>query len=212
MSIKALCIGGRYLVRARPLPALVNSSVFQQSQQSFSVSSINMAEQTDYKNATSIYDFTVKDTFGKDVSLDKYKGNVVVIVNTASQCGLTKSNYESLTKLKKEYEDSGVKILAFPCNQFANEAPEQDGEEMVCHLQKANADIGDVFKKVDVNGDNAAPLYKYLKKEQGGILGNGIKWNFTKFLVDKEGHPVERFAPTTSISSVKSKIDELLKK
>lgn len=103
--------------------------------------------------------------------------------------------------------------MAFPCNQFANEAPEQDGEEMVCHLKKANADIGDVFKKVDVNGDNAAPLYKYLKKEQGGILGmNGIKWNFTKFLVDKEGKPVDRFAPTTGISSVEKKIEELLKK
>lgn len=106
----------------------------------------------------------------------------------------------------------GVKILAFPCNQFANESPEKDGEEMVCHLQKANADIGDVFKKVDVNGDSADPLFKFLKKQQGGFLGSSIKWNFTKFIVDKEGHPVDRLAPTTSITSVKSKIDELLKK
>lgn len=89
--------------------------------------------------------------------------------------------------------------------------PEKDGEEMVCHLQKANAKVGDVFEKVDVNGDNAAPLFQFLKKKQGGLLGNAIKWNFTKFLVDKNGVPVERFAPTTSPKSIAKKIDELLK-
>lgn len=82
---------------------------------------------------------------------------------------------------------------------------------MVCHLQKANANVGDVFKKVDVNGDSAAPLYKFLKQKQGGFLGDGIKWNFTKFLVDKNGKPVERFAPTTAPHNIASKIDELLK-
>lgn len=102
-------------------------------------------------------------------------------------------------------------ILSFPCNQFANESPEKDGEEMVCSLKKANADVGDVFKKVDVNGDNAEPLFKFLKKKQGGILGDSIKWNFTKFLVDKNGQPVERYAPTTSPNSIASKIEELLK-
>lgn len=107
---------------------------------------------------------------------------------------------------------SDVKILSFPCNQFANEMPEADGEEMVCHLKKANAEVGDVFKKVDVNGSNEAPLYKYLKQQKGGILGlNGIKWNFTKFLVNRNGIPVERYAPTTSPSSIIPKIDELLK-
>lgn len=104
-----------------------------------------------------------------------------------------------------------VQILSFPCNQFANEMPEHDGEEMVCHLQKANANVGDVFKKIEVNGDNAAPLFKFLKKKQGGLLGDGIKWNFTKFLVDKNGNPVERYAPTTSPNSIAKKIDELLK-
>lgn len=90
--------------------------------------------------------------------------------------------------------------------------PEADGEEMVCHLKKANAEVGDVFKKVDVNGSNEAPLYKYLKQQKGGILGlNGIKWNFTKFLVNRNGIPVERYAPTTSPSSIIPKIDELLK-
>lgn len=89
--------------------------------------------------------------------------------------------------------------------------PEKDGEEMECHLQKADAKVGDVFKKVDVNGDSAAPLFKFLKKKQGGFISDGIKWNFTKFLVDKNGVPVERFAPTTTPSSIAKKIDELLK-
>lgn len=105
---------------------------------------------------------------------------------------------------------AGVKILSFPCNQFANEMPEQDGEEMVCHLKKANADLGDVFQKVDVNGANASPLFKYLKEKQGGFLGDNIKWNFTKFIIDKNGQPVDRFAPTTPVSSVAKKIDQLL--
>lgn len=101
--------------------------------------------------------------------------------------------------------------MSFPCNQFASEMPEADGEEMVCSLKKANADVGDVFKKVNVNGDDAAPLYKYLKKEKGGFLGmDNIKWNFTKFLVDRNGKAVERYAPTTSPNSIHKKIDELL--
>lgn len=107
-----------------------------------------------------------------------------------------------------------MQILSFPCNQFASEMPEADGEEMVCHLKKAKADVGDVFKKVNVNGDDAAPLYKFLKKEKGGflggILGDNLKWNFTKFVVDRNGKPVERYAPTTSPNSIHKKIDELL--
>lgn len=102
----------------------------------------------DYKSASSIYDFKVKDTNGQDVSLEKYKGNVVLIVNIASQCGLTKNNYKKLTDLKNMYEDKGLKILSFPCNQFGGQMPEADGEEMVCHLKSANADVGDVFQKV----------------------------------------------------------------
>lgn len=89
--------------------------------------------------------------------------------------------------------------------------PEKDGEEMVCHLKKVNADLGIVLKKVDVNGANATPLFKFLKEKQGGFLGDSIKWNFTKFLVDKNGQPVARFAPTTSPTSIEKKIDELLK-
>lgn len=101
-------------------------------------------------------------------------------------------------------------MLSFPCNQFASEMPEGDGEEMVCHLRSANADVGDVFKKVDVNGNNADPLWKYLKHKQTGTLGlSAIKWNFTKFLVDKNGQPVDRFAPTTDPMDIAKKIEQL---
>ncbi|XP_013110656.1 uncharacterized protein LOC106089368 isoform X1 [Stomoxys calcitrans] len=162
------------------------------------------------KNANSIYDFTVKDTHGEDVSLEKYKGNVVLVVNIASQCGLTKNNYKKLTDLREKYGDKGLKILNFPCNQFGSQMPESDGEAMVCHLRDAKADIGDVFKKVDVNGSNAAPLYQYLKAKQTGTLGSAIKWNFTKFLVNKEGIPVNRYAPTTDPMDIAKDIEKLL--
>lgn len=106
------------------------------------------SDPTDYKAANSIYEFTVKDTFGNDVSLEQYRGKVVLIVNIASQCGLTKNNYEKLTQLNDQYYDKGLRILAFPCNQFASQMPESNGEDMVCHLKKANANIGDVMAKV----------------------------------------------------------------
>lgn len=102
-----------------------------------------------------------------------------------------------------------MKILSFPCNQFGGQSPEQDGEEMVCHLQKASAKLGDLFKKIDVNGPKATPLFQFLKQKLAG--GADIKWNFTKFLVNKSGQPVERYAPTTSPKSIIPKIDELLK-
>jgi len=171
---------------------------------------ISSDNEMDYRKANSIYDFTVKDTFGNDVSLDKYRGNVVLVVNIASQCGLTKNNYEKLTQLKKDYYDKGLRILAFPCNQFAGQMPEADGDEMVCHLKKDNYDIGDVFAKINVNGDDAIPLYKYLKEKQSSIFGNFIKWNFSKFLVDKNGQAVDRFAPTTDPLDIKEKIEKLL--
>jgi len=168
------------------------------------------ANEVDYKTATSIYDFTVKDTYGQDVSLDKYRGNVVLIVNIASQCGLTKNNYAKLTQLHKDYYDKGLRILGFPCNQFAGQMPESDGDDMVCHLKQQQAEFGDIFAKVNVNGNNAIPLYKYLKEKQNGFFGSAIKWNFTKFLVDKNGIPVNRFAPTTDPMDIAKEIDKLL--
>lgn len=170
-----------------------------------------MAAEFDYKSATSIYDFTVKDSFGNDVSLEKYRGKVVLITNIASNCGLTKNNYAKLTELQKKFDGKDFGLLSFPCNQFASQMPQADGEEMVCHLRSAQADVGDVFKKVNVNGDQASPLWKYLKHKQGGLLGfDGIKWNFTKFLVDKNGQVVERFAPTTDPMDIAAKIEALL--
>ncbi|XP_017862736.1 PREDICTED: probable phospholipid hydroperoxide glutathione peroxidase isoform X1 [Drosophila arizonae] len=164
----------------------------------------------DYKNAASIYEFSVKDTHGNDVSLEKYKGQVILIVNIASKCGLTKNNYKKLTDLKEKYGERGLTILNFPCNQFGSQMPEADGEAMVCHLRDSKADIGEVFAKIDVNGDNAAPLYKYLKAKQSGTLGSGIKWNFTKFLVNREGVPINRYAPTTDPMDIAKDIEKLL--
>ncbi|EDW33015.1 GL16141 [Drosophila persimilis] len=171
---------------------------------------IDMSANGDYKNAASIYEFTVKDTHGSEVSLDKYKGRVLLVVNIASKCGLTKNNYQKLTELKEKFGERGLTILNFPCNQFNSQMPEADGEAMVCHLRDAKADIGEIFARVDVNGDNAAPVYKYLKAKQSGTLGSGLKWNFTKFLVNKEGIPINRYAPTTDPMDIAKDIEKLL--
>ncbi|RAL53110.1 unnamed protein product [Cuscuta campestris] len=162
-------------------------------------------------NPQSIYDFTVKDAKGNDVQLSDYKGKVLLIVNVASQCGLTNSNYSGLTQLYEKYKNEGLEILAFPCNQFGNQEPGTNEEikEIACTRFKAEFPI---FGKVDVNGDNAAPLYKFLKNKKGGFLVDGIKWNFTKFLVDKEGNVVDRYVPTTSPLSIEKDIKKLLEK
>ncbi|KAB5548414.1 hypothetical protein DKX38_011820 [Salix brachista] len=145
----------------------------------------------------SIYDFTVKDIGGNDMSLSEYSGKVLLIVNVASKCGLTHSNYKELNVLYEKYKNQGFEILAFPCNQFAGQEPGSNEEikDNVCTIFKAEFPI---FDKIDVNGKNAAPVYKFLKSEKGGYFGDAIKWNFTKFLVNKEGKVVERYAPTTS--------------
>uniref|UniRef100_A0A8R1XWS2 Glutathione peroxidase n=1 Tax=Onchocerca volvulus TaxID=6282 RepID=A0A8R1XWS2_ONCVO len=164
-------------------------------------------------SAKTIYDFTVKDADGKDVSLEKYRGKPVVIVNVASQCGLTNSNYTELKQLMEHYKDKGLAIAAFPCNQFG-------GQEPKCELEVKNfvADKfhfePDLYAKIDVNGKNAAPLFDFLKHEKGGLFGDNIKWNFTKFLIDREGHvvsTVKRYAPTTSPKHMMKDIDDLLK-
>ncbi|CAN1300823.1 Probable phospholipid hydroperoxide glutathione peroxidase [Linum perenne] len=149
----------------------------------------------------SIYDFTVKDARGNDVDLSTYKGKVLLIVNVASQCGLTNSNYTELTELYKKYKDQGLEILAFPCNQFGSQEPGNNEQimEFACTRFKAEYPIFDkTLVQVDVNGSNAAPIYKFLKASKGGLFGDGIKWNFAKFLINKEGQVVDRYAPTTS--------------
>ncbi|XP_072983915.1 probable phospholipid hydroperoxide glutathione peroxidase isoform X2 [Typha latifolia] len=161
------------------------------------------------QSANSVHDFTVKDARGNDVDLSIYKGKVLLIVNVASKCGLTNSNYTELSKLYEVYKDKGLEILAFPCNQFGAEEPGTNEEiaQFACTRFKAEFPI---FDKVDVNGGNAAPIYKFLKSSKGGMFGDSIKWNFAKFLVDKEGNVVDRYAPTTSPSSIEKDIKKLL--
>uniref|UniRef100_A0A914DQI2 Glutathione peroxidase n=1 Tax=Acrobeloides nanus TaxID=290746 RepID=A0A914DQI2_9BILA len=159
--------------------------------------------------AKTIYQFTAKDVDGKDVNLEKYMGNVVLIVNVASECGLTNSNYTQLKEVLDKYHDKGLQIAAFPCNQFGGEEPacELDIKKFVNEKYKFEPDL---YAKIKVNGDDAHPLYKFLKKEKGGTLFDGIKWNFTKFLVDKEGHVVKRYAPTTAPHEIEKDIEKLL--
>ncbi|CAB3403582.1 unnamed protein product [Caenorhabditis bovis] len=161
--------------------------------------------------SASVYEFTVKNADGKDVTLEKYKGKVLIIVNVASQCGLTNSNYTQFKELLDEYKSRGLEIAAFPCNQFGGQEPscELDIKSFVADKFKFEPDL---FQKIDVNGDNASPLFKYLKKEQGGTLGDGIKWNFTKFLVDRDGNVIKRFGPTTEPKDMKKHIEAALEK
>ncbi|KAM3688155.1 hypothetical protein ACB098_10G132000 [Castanea mollissima] len=157
----------------------------------------------------SVHNFIVKDAKGNDVDLSKYKGKVLLIVNVASQCGLTNSNYTELNQVYEKYKDQGLEILAFPCNQFGAQEPGSNEQilEFACTRFKAEFPI---FDKVDVNGNNAAPLYKFLKSSKGGIFGDSIKWNFSKFLVDKDGNVIDRYAPTTSPLSIEKDVKKAL--
>jgi glutathione peroxidase len=155
-----------------------------------------------------IYDFTVKDNKGDMVSMKQYEGKVMLIVNTATGCGFT-PQYEGLQDLYEKYQEKGFEILDFPCNQFGNQAPGSD-EEIEDFCQSRYGVTFPMFSKINVNGEKEEPLYQYLKGEKGGILGNKIKWNFTKFLVDRSGQVIERFAPTTTPEQIAEKIANLL--
>ena len=159
---------------------------------------------------TTIYDFTVKDNQGNDVSLDQYKGKVLLIVNTATECGFT-PQYEGLEELYKTYKDQGFEILDFPSNQFGGQAPGTN-TEIANFCTSRFGTTFDRFAKIDVNGENEDPLYTYLKKVQGGLLGDKIKWNFTKFLVDKEGKVVNRYSSQKKPENIASDIEKLLDK
>ena len=156
----------------------------------------------------SIYDIKVNDRNNNEVSLEKYKGKVLLIVNTATGCGFT-PQYEGLEKLYKKYNEKGLEILDFPCNQFGNQAPGSDQEIHEFCTLKYNTTF-DRFAKIDVNGKNESPLYNYLKSQKGGLFGKNIKWNFTKFLVDRNGNVVDRFAPTETPDAIDNKIAKLL--
>ncbi len=156
----------------------------------------------------SVYDFIMRDAQGNDVNLADYKGKVLLIVNTATGCGFT-PQYEGLEELYEKYNEQGFEILDFPCNQFAGQAPGTD-EEIVSECKLRFNVSFKQFSKIEVNGDNAAPLYKYLKEEQKGAMGSRIKWNFTKFLVSRDGQVVARFSPIVTPEKMEEDIVKLL--
>jgi len=164
------------------------------------------------KDATmnTIYDFKVKTIEGKETTLEPYKGKVMLIVNVASKCGFT-PQYDGLEALYEKYKDKGLVVLGFPCNQFGSQEP--GSEEEIQNFCRLNFGVTfPMFSKLKVNGDDTHPIYVYLKSEQPGILGSVIiKWNFTKFLVDKHGNVVERFGSSTKPKELEEDIEALLK-
>ena len=157
----------------------------------------------------SLYDISVNDIKGKPVKLSKYKGKVLLIVNTASECGFT-PQYKGLEALYEKFHGKGLEVLGFPCNQFGAQEPgDEKAIEQFCELNYGVT--FPMFAKVDVNGDDASPLFKHLKSAKKGILGSeAIKWNFTKFLVDRDGTVVERYAPKTEPKELEKDVRTLL--
>ena len=156
----------------------------------------------------SIYEFSTKKSTGEGISMREFKGKTLLVVNTASECGLT-PQFKGLEKLHDKYGKDGLQIIGFPCNQFASQEP-LNNEEManICELN-----YGVTFpltQKVKVNGKDADPIFKYLKKALPGTLGNAVKWNFTKFLISPEGTPIKRYAPTTTPEAIEPDIVEHL--
>ncbi|MCK9907835.1 glutathione peroxidase [Microbacteriaceae bacterium K1510] len=158
---------------------------------------------------TTLYDFSAPDIAGTEVPLERFRGQVLLVVNTASQCGFTKQ-YAGLERLYEDLNGRGFAVLGFPCNQFGGQEP-GDAEE-IANFCTLNYDVRfPMFAKIEVNGANAHPLYRWLKGEAKGLLGSeAIKWNFTKFLIDRDGQVVDRFAPTTEPAAIKPDIEKLL--
>jgi len=156
----------------------------------------------------SIYDFNATSLTGEDTPLKRFAGKVLLIVNTASACGFT-PQYKGLEVLQQKYAARGFSVLGFPCNQFGRQEPGSAAE--IGQFCSSNYAVSfPMFDKIDVNGDNAHPLYQYLKGEKSGLLGSSIKWNFTKFLIDRSGKVVGRHAPTTTPESLTKDIEALL--
>jgi glutathione peroxidase len=158
---------------------------------------------------SSLYEFTVDDITGHPVELDRYKGKVVLVVNTASKCGFT-PQYKGLEALYRKYRDQGLEVLGFPCNQFGGQEP--GSEQEIATFCETNYGVSfPMFAKIDVNGDKAAPLYRYLKSAKPGLLGTeAIKWNFTKFLVDRSGKVIARYAPNDTPESLEADVAKTL--
>lgn len=157
---------------------------------------------------TTIYDFKATMSNGKVLDFKQFKGKVLLIVNTASKCGFT-PQFAGLEELNQKYKDKGLVVIGFPCNQFGHQDPGSD-EEIVSFCQLNYGVTFQMMKKIDVNGDNAEPIFKYLKEKTKNILGEDIKWNFTKFLISADGKKIKRYAPTTKPSRMEKDIEEML--
>ncbi|WP_044117988.1 glutathione peroxidase [Alkaliflexus imshenetskii] len=158
---------------------------------------------------TNIYSFNVLTLQGKELTMKDFEGKTILVVNTASKCGLT-PQYEGLEALYQKYKEKGFVILGFPCNQFANQEPGNDSSLTENCLINYGVSFP-MFAKVDVNGEAAHPLFKYLKKELPGLFGGSIKWNFTKFLIDADGKPLKRFAPISKPEKIDKYLQKILK-
>lgn len=156
----------------------------------------------------SFYDLKTKTASGKEIDFNEFKDHPVLIINTATQCGLT-PQFSGLEQIHQEFKDKGLKVLGFPCNQFMGQEPLSNDEmENTCQLN--HGVTFPLTEKVDVNGKNTDPVFKYLKKEKGGLLGSKIKWNFTKFLINKDGKVIKRYAPTTKPEAIVPDIKKVL--
>jgi len=156
----------------------------------------------------SIYDFKALNNKGVEVDFSQYKGKVLLIVNTASKCGFT-PQYDGLEALNKKYQDKGLVVIGFPCDQFAHQEPGSDAE--IAEFCRLNHGVTfPLMSKIDVNGENAHPIYKYLRNETKGLLGDAIKWNFTKFLISRDGKTVKRYAPVTTPEKMEKDIEAML--
>uniref|UniRef100_A0A915NTP5 Glutathione peroxidase n=2 Tax=Meloidogyne TaxID=189290 RepID=A0A915NTP5_9BILA len=186
-------------------------SLLRSSFKNINFNQISCASTNTGKMATNtIYNFVAKDIDEKDVKMgDVYKGRVVLIVNVASECGFTKTNYPQMKVLLEKYKDKGLSVACFPCNQFNSQEPGTNQEIKKFINEKFNF-FPDLYAKIDVNGKNAHPLWEFLKHEQHGTLIDAIKWNFTKFLVNKQGIPVSRHAPTDEPEKLEPEIKKLL--
>ncbi|HBJ1652101.1 MULTISPECIES: glutathione peroxidase [Clostridium] len=155
------------------------------------------------------YDFSAKKINGREISMNEFKGKIILVVNTASKCGLT-PQFKELEEIYKEYKKKGFEILGFPCNQFAKQ--DSGNNKEINEFCQLNYGVSfNMFEKIDVNGKNTHPIYQYLKNETKGVLSKEIKWNFTKFLIDVEGNVIKRYAPITSPLKIKDDIEKLLK-
>jgi glutathione peroxidase len=177
----------------------------------FSITIISKSKEdkkVESKTTSNVYNFKVKKLMGQETTLNEYKGKVLLIVNVASQCGLT-PQYTGLQDLYKKFNAKGFEILGFPCNQFGSQEPGSSKEISEFCSTKFSVTFP-MFEKIDVNGDNADPLYKYLKSNAPGTITDDIKWNFTKFLIDKHGKVINRYAPTTTPDKIEKDIESAL--